>query len=175
MSRRVRRRLNENPLDQWTPATVAAAQANRPRRYGARGISIEMERRGYRPLFASAMGVIYRNQLQRSAEANPNFADYVDGVIGRGVNGNYSDNTNTDTRLDWADYSAARQDWSQVQFLHRFGNVVQTLRQAVARIVRRAKWRRIIKGLRMQRYFEMSRPLAGPSSAVRGPNGLHIQ
>ena len=33
MSRRVRRRLN-NPLDQWTPATVAAAQANRPRTYG---------------------------------------------------------------------------------------------------------------------------------------------
>ena len=150
MSRRVRRRLNENPLDQWTPATVAAAQANRPRRYGPHGISIEMERRGSRPLFASAMGYIYRNHLERSAEANPNFADYVDGVIGRGVNGNYSDNTNTDTRLDWADYSAARQDWSQVQFLHRFGNVVQTLRQAVARIVRRAKWRRIIRGLKLQ-------------------------
>ena len=93
---------------------------------------------------------IYRNHLERSAEANPNFADYVDGVIGRGVWGNYSDNTNTDTRLDWADYSAARQDWSQVQFLHRFGNVVQTLRQAVARIVRRAKWRRIIRGLKLQ-------------------------
>ena len=155
MSRRVRRRLN-NPLDQWTPATVAAAQANRPRTYGTRDFSSAARRDGREPLDATGQGFIYRYQLQGSVFENgfPGaMANYVSGSLNRA------------TARGWTD-----ETW---------GRVVQTFRQAVARIVRRAKWRRIIRALRMQRrlgdYFERSRPLAGPSSAVRGPNWVHMQ
>ena len=168
-----------NPLDQWTPATVAAAQANRPRRYGPRSYSSVP---GRPPLDAHVLGRIFITHLNDSVDSvappgHPGRLDilgWVADVVCRGQCGNYRDDTGN-IRPDWRDYAASREDWSMVQHITNFGRVVQTLRQAVARIVRRAKWRRIIKGLRMQRYFEMSRPLAGPSSAVRGPNGLHIQ
>ena len=118
-------------LDQWTPATVAAAQANRPRSYHRDGGS------------AGNLGWIYRYQLQGSAFENgvPGaMANYVSGSLNR----------------------ATARGWTS----DTWGRVVQTFRQAVARIVRRAKWRRIIRALRMQRrlgdYFERSRPLAGP-------------
>ena len=113
MSRRVRRRLNENPLDQWTPATVAAAQANRPRRYGLSGGMAASS------LDATGLGFIYRYQLS----ATETMANYSSGVVDRG----------------------------NALGLDRFGRAVQTLRQAVARIVRRAKWRRIIRALRMRK------------------------
>ena len=46
-----------------------------------------------------------------------------------------------------ANYSSGVVDRGNALGLDRFGRAVQTLRQAVARIVRRAKWRRIIKAL----------------------------
>ena len=118
MSRRVRRRLNENPLDQWTPATVAAAQANRPRRYGT-GLVGGM---GAHSLDATGLGWIYRYQLQMYNGEEETMGDYSSGVVDRG----------------------------NALGLDRFGRAVQTFRQAVARIVRRAKWRRIIRALRLR-------------------------
>jgi len=80
MSRRVRRRLNENPLDQWTPATVAAAQANRPRRYGT-GLVGGM---GAHSLDATGLGWIYRYQLQMYNGEEETMGDYSSGVVDRG-------------------------------------------------------------------------------------------
>ena len=126
MSRRVRRRLN-NPLDQWTPATVAAAQANRPRTYGTRDFSSAARRDGREPLDATGQGFIYRYQLQGSVFENgfPGaMANYVSGSLNRATARGWTNDT--------------------------WGRVVQTFRQAVARIVRRAKWRRIIRALRLR-------------------------
>ena len=126
MSRRVRRRLN-NPLDQWTPATVAAAQANRPRTYGTRDFSSAARRDGREPLDATGQGFIYRYQLQGSVFENgfPGaMANYVSGSLNRATARGWTNDT--------------------------WGRVVQTFRQAEARIVRRAKWRRIIRALRLR-------------------------
>ena len=105
-------------LDQWTPATVAAAQANRPRRYGLSGGM------GANALDATGLGFLYRYQLQMYSgpSATDTMGDYLSGVVDRG----------------------------NALGLDRFGRAVQTLRQAVARIVRRAKWRRIIRALRLR-------------------------
>ena len=64
--------------------------------------------------------------------------------------GDYTDPNSADgtIRRDWARYAAPRAGWSRAQHVANFGRVVQTtFRQAVVRIVRRAKWRRIIKAL----------------------------
>jgi len=60
-------------------------------------------------------------------------------------------------------YATGRADWSSSDHWSRFGNVVQTLRQAVARIVRRAKWRRIIRALRMRK---QNAAILAPSSRI---------
>ena len=113
-------------LDQWTPATVAAAQANRPRRYGASNSSVPGT------LNAEVLGRFYWAMGQFSGEGpmslilphDPNYASRY--------------------------YATERADWSSSDHWSRFGNVVQTFRQAVARIVRRAKWRRIIRALKLR-------------------------
>ena len=160
MSRRVRRRLN-NPLDQWTPATVAAAQANRPRRFGPRGFrnvpgSIVVGEQS-----AELLGRVYRDHLRDSVNTvappghpgHANIVNWVSDVIDRSHYADYSDHTGNQTRHDWLDYgpggSQTRQDWTRAQHASNFGRVVQTFRQAVARIVRRAKWRRIIRALKL--------------------------
>ena len=118
MSRRVRRRLND-PLDQWTPATVAAAQTNRPRTYG----------------FGTANpGVVYGNELNGSTvRDHPSQGGYdlqvwARGVLTRGQVGDYTASNSGTIRPDWAPYAAAREDWSRVQHLARFGRVVQTFK-----------------------------------------------
>ena len=139
-------------LDQWTPATVAAAQANRARRYGARNSQRNWTSS---PMDAEILGRIYRMQLQNSVapigdparmEPGPEGLSYFTDVIDRGNYGDYGH----PVRRDWEPYVAARANWSPIDHITRFGNVVQTFRQAVARIVRRAKWRRIIKALKLR-------------------------
>ena len=135
-------------LDQWTPATVAAAQANRPRRYGASNSSVPGT------LNAEVLGRFYWAMGQFSGEGpmslilphDPNYASRY--------------------------YATERADWSSSDHWSRFGNVVQTFRQAVARIVRRAKWRRIIRGLRLRtRVGEIPTFLGPPvSDTFRAPS-----
>ena len=88
-------------LDQWTPATVAAAQANRPRRYGTGYGGM-----GAHSLDATGMGFIYRYQLQGSI--------YENGWPG-----------------EWANYASGVVDRGNALGLAKFGRVVQTFRQAV--------------------------------------------
>ena len=143
MSRRVRRRLNENPLDQWTPATVAAAQANRARTYGmAPHIPLS---RG--PI---TLGMHYSEELYSASTGS--WTNWAQAAFNRGYRGDYTDpnSANGTIRPDWRDYAAARAGWSRAQHISNFGRVVQTFRQAVARIVRRAKWRRIIRALKLR-------------------------
>ena len=145
-------------LDQWTPATVAAAQANRPRRYGYAHSGVAHQQAGLPPIDAEVLGRVYRRNLDDSVDSvappghpgRPDYLSWVANVIDRGEWGNYSDYTGNQLRQDWAPYAALRAGWSRAQHVANFGRVVQTFRQAVARIVRRAKWRRIIRGLRLR-------------------------
>ena len=133
-------------LDQWTPATVAAAQANRPRRYGGRGSNLGEFY--LRP--AEILGRMYWAMGQFSGEGPMRSLPLPD-----------------DPNYARGRYATDRADWSSSDHWSRFGNVVQTLRQAVARIVRRAKWRRIIRGLRL-------RARVGEIPTFLGPAGSDI-
>ena len=102
------------------------------------------------------------------------------GVLSRGQAGDYTDpNTANQTiRPDWAPYAAERILWCRAQHVANFGRVVQTFRQAVARIVRRAKWRRIIRGLRLRArngeiiaHSSRSAPSMWPRVRDPGPQG----
>jgi len=130
-------------LDQWTPATVAAAQANRPRTFGM-APHIPLSQR------AITAGNSYGNELH-GASTGP-WTMWAQEVLTRGHVGDYTDPNSAygTIRPDWAPYAAARAGWSRAQHVANFGRVVQTFRQAVARIVRRAKWRRIIRALRLR-------------------------
>ena len=150
-------------LDQWTPATVAAAQANRPRTFGM-APHIPLSQR------AITAGNSYGNELH-GASTGP-WTMWAQEVLTRGHVGDYTDPNSAygTIRPDWAPYAAARAGWSRAQHVANFGRVVQTFREAVARIVRRAKWRRIIRALRLRARIGEIPAFGGDPG---GPLGTH--
>ena len=119
---------------------------------------------------AITAGNSYGNELH-GASTGP-WTMWAQEVLTRGHVGDYTDPNSAygTIRPDWARYTAARAGWSRAQHVANFGRVVQTFRQAVARIVRRAKWRRIIRALRLRARIGEIPAFGGDPG---GPLGTH--